>query len=94
MKTYPTGRSKAKGENIVSTIFITSAPANYDWGWTRDVRISGDFVDQRGRPARFVQIDEFHAESQVARYASGLYPTQTLKEFIMDTSKYPTFIPR
>lgn len=53
-------------------LFYTDAPEAYDWqAWTTTlVEYVGE--DNKGKPFRLVEIaDDYHAESQTARYGSG-----------------------
>lgn len=53
-------------------ITYTTAPADYDWGWTRELDGCAG-VDQRGRYIRKVVTTEGRGPAQRLRYASGLH---------------------
>jgi hypothetical protein len=51
----------------------TTAPVDYDWGWTKTLAENVAETD-RGKPVRLVEIeDRYHADSQIGRYHSGLH---------------------
>lgn len=49
----------------------TTAPEDYDWSWSKTVRVVG--TDKRGRPIRLVSTEKSRVEAQRDRYASGLH---------------------
>jgi len=56
---------------------FTTAPIDYDYGWTRGSSVVGTF-DQGAKglaEVRQVFVEESRAEMQRARYASGIYPS-------------------
>jgi hypothetical protein len=68
------------------TIFYTNAPKDYDYGCTDeldpDVGRLTSGMDQ-DKPVRKIDIrgDGWHAETQIMRNSSGLYPTLTEEQF-------------
>lgn len=51
---------------------VTSAPKDYDWGWTREL-IQNVFIDDRNKVYRLVEVeDDYHFDCQVQRYQSGM----------------------
>jgi hypothetical protein len=65
-----------------SVFFFTTAPKEYDWGWTKQMVAVSGFTDNRGRDFRMVEVaDEYHAGMQKGRYHSGMYPCFTPEEF-------------
>lgn len=61
--------------------YYTTAPADYDWGWTT-VLIENAGTDDRGRKVRLVEIsDGYHADFQTGRYGSGNFPVMTADQF-------------
>lgn len=67
-------------------IFYTNAPKDYDYGCTDeldpDVGRLTSGMDQE-KPVRKIHIrgDGWHAETQIMRNSSGLYPTLTEEQF-------------
>lgn len=61
--------------------YYTTAPADYDWGWTT-VLIENAATDDRGRKVRLVEIsDGYHADFQTGRYGSGGHFSLTADQF-------------
>ena len=61
--------------------YYTTAPADYDWGWTT-VLIENAGLDDRGRKIRLVEIaDGYHADFQTGRYGSGGHVSMTEEQF-------------
>jgi hypothetical protein len=59
---------------------LTTAPEDYDYGWTRTL-VHYIATDDRGKVYRKVKVeDQWHFESQVARYGSGMNPTITSQQ--------------
>lgn len=62
-------------------IIYTTAPVDYDWGWTK-VLADNVAVTDRGESIRKVEVeDDYHADCQYKRYCSGNYFTRTPQEF-------------
>jgi hypothetical protein len=60
------------GTHDGSVVVYTTAPEDYDWSWTR-TEVEHVAMTDRGKPVRRVRIeDRWHADSQKARYGSGL----------------------
>lgn len=61
--------------------FYTTAPVDYDWGWTTEI-ITNVAVTDRGKPVRLVEIeDDYHARMQTGRYSSGLHGAWTQEQY-------------
>ncbi len=61
--------------------YYTTAPVNYDWGWTT-VLIENAGQHKNGLNVRLVSIsDGYHADYQTARYGSGNFAVMTPEEF-------------
>jgi hypothetical protein len=61
--------------------YYTTAPKDYDWGWTKTL-IENAGKDDRGSTIRLVEIsDGYHADFQVQRYGSGNFATMTVDHF-------------
>jgi hypothetical protein len=61
-------------------ITYTTAPRDYDWGWTRELDGCAA-TDKRGRPVRKVVTIEGRGELQRDRYGSGLHMAVDEVEF-------------
>lgn len=57
-------------------LVFTTAPSQYDYGYTTEVDPKVKFKEVIGR---IVEIPEEAAEYQMARYLSGLYFTQVVE---------------
>jgi hypothetical protein len=61
--------------------FYTTAPVDYDWGWTTEI-ITNVAVTDRGKVMRLVEIeDAYHANCQTGRYSSGLHAAWTQEQY-------------
>jgi hypothetical protein len=78
---------QVNAENKVQ--FITNAPKEYDWGWTKEIATDiGQSPNHFTDEWRFVEVeDEFHAGMQKGRYASGMFACYTLEDWILQFKK-------
>lgn len=59
----------------------TTAPVDYDWGWTK-ILIDNVAITDRQKIFRLVEVDdEYHAQMQAGRYHSGMYHAYGEQEF-------------
>ena len=61
-------------------VIYTTAPSDYDWSFTRELSADVGKVSN-GKTIRKVEIVEARAETQCARYASGLHLAVDFAEF-------------
>jgi len=67
----------------------TTAPARYDWGFTKYVARVGEIQKGGADPVaiREVRIDAGRQEEQIARYSSGLYPVWPHMDSLKDEAE-------
>ena len=68
--------------------FYTTAPKEYDWGWTKELNADTGYRNKKKEVFRFIVVaDKYHADMQKGRYHSGLYECLEVHEFAVYEDK-------
>lgn len=68
--------------------FYTTAPKEYDWGWTKELNADTGYRNKKKEVFRFIVVaDKYHADMQKGRYHSGLYECLEVHEFTVYEDK-------